>query len=87
MNSIHTRIFEQSKPLKPLLRDESISDKIIHKCKHYYHKSQGTVAYMGRAGLPGAGDALVLDVGGGYADVCFIILLNYPNMFYAVCMV
>lgn len=67
-----------------LLRDESISEKMTYKCKHCYHKCQGTAACTGRAGLLGADDALVLDLGGGYADVCFIILLNYPNTFYAV---
>lgn len=26
----------------------------------------------------------IFDLGGGYTDVCFIILLNCPDMFYAV---
>lgn len=39
-----------------------------------------TGCLQGPVGVLGA----VFDLGGGYTDVCFIILLNCPNMFYAV---
>lgn len=66
----------------------------MNKCKIMYHKSQDSVTSGvleeallregERVGFPEVGNILFFDLGGGYTDVSFIILLNCPNMFYTV---